>query len=142
MKWNLSEADYPQIDIAVQHIGGLAAWFEKILDLAPNYTAPWNVLIADLWPNGDMSRLIGHVQMDDVSVGYDTGYRVCAYLTGDRMVYDSGDDRDLVNQWLNAAVATPQLQTKLRSVCATNPFHIRLIHWGENPISEAIEIAF
>lgn len=72
MKWNLSETDYPQIDIAVQHIGGLAAWFEKILDLAPNYTSPWNVLIADLWPNGDMSRLIGHVQMDDVSVGYDT----------------------------------------------------------------------
>ena len=140
MTWNLSESNYPQIDIAAEPVAGLALWLEKILDLAPAYDGPWNVLIADLWPNGDQSRLIGHVQMDDVAVGYDIGYRVCAYMTDAEMVYDSGDDRALMTRWLTAAVATPAVQAKIKAIAAENPFQIRLTHWGENPICDAIAI--
>jgi len=82
MTWDYSDDHYPQIRLNDFHVAGLAKWLEKIADLAPHYEGAWNVMIADIWPNDNYSRLIGHVQMDDVSVGYDTGYRVCAYLSG------------------------------------------------------------
>lgn len=142
MIWDLSESDYPQIKIDADPVQALALWVEKIIDMAPDYDAPWTVLVADLWPNYGESRLIGHVQMDDVAVGYDTGYRVCAYLHGGGLEFDEGDDRPVIAAWLRAAVAQPALQQKLRRVAADNPFEIRLTHWGENPIREAILISY
>ncbi len=131
-------ANYPHAD----HVAGLSLWVSKILEMTDHYDKPWNVLIADLWPNYGRSRLIGHVQMDDVAVGYDIGYRVCAYLQSPSMAYENGDDLPLMTQWLTAAVARPELQAQLRAAAARNPFHMRLTHWGQNPISAAIEIPF
>lgn len=142
MKWDLSEDDYPQIEIHDNHVSGLSSWIEKIIDLAPNFDNNWNVLVADLWPNDNMSRLIGHVQMNDVVIGYDTGFRVCAYLENNGIVGDLGDDMPLVNQWLSDAVSQQVIKQKLRTLASFHPFKIRLTCWGEGEISDAIEINF
>lgn len=140
----MTEADYPQITIKTDPIAGLTVWLEKILDCSKTDLSkgPWNVVIADLWPNDGMSRLIGHVQMDDVSVGYDTGYRVCSYVSDARMEYYEGDDLPLFKSWLEEAVKTPALQDKLHAVAEANSFEIRLTHYGENPIRDAIRIPY
>ncbi len=141
MTWDYSDDHYPQIRFSDNHVAGIAKWLEKIVELAPQYKGAWNVMIADIWPNDNYSRLIGHVQMDDVSVGYDTGYRVCAYLSGGGIVGDSGDDSPLIMDWLNQAVKTPNTQKTLETLNRTHPFDIRLTICGDNPISAAPKIA-
>ncbi len=94
------------------------------------------------WPNEGMDRLIGHVQMNDVAVGYDTGYRVCAYIENGGIIGYKGDDRPLMKTWLEAAVQTEKTRSVLKTLAKTNPFEIRLTSYGENPISEAIKIKF
>ena len=145
MTWKLTDAHYPQIDIHSDHAAGIGTWLEKITELAPQYEAAWNVLIADLWPNEGMSRLIGHVQMNDVAVGYDTGYRVCAYLENGGIVghrVHNGDDIPLIQKWLSEAVKHPKTKTALSALSQTNPFEIRLTLCGYSPIDEGIKIAF
>ena len=142
MTWDYSDDHYPQIRLADNHVAGLAKWLEKIAELAPQYEGAWNVMIGDIWPNDNYSRLIGHVQMDDVAMGYGTGYRVCAYLSGGGIVGDSGDDRLLIMDWLSQAIKAPTTQKALQDLNATNPFEIRLTMWGDNPISAAPSIGF
>ena len=142
MTWNLLDAQYPQISINDNHVAELAKWLEKIAELAPQYKGEWNVMIGDIWPNDNMSRLIGHVQMNDVAVGYDTGYRVCAYLHGGGIVGNSGNDRPLIKKWLTEAAANTQTNKTLKALASTNPFEIRVTMWGDNPISDAPKVGF
>jgi hypothetical protein len=95
-----------------------------------------------MWPNDNMTRLIGHVQMRDVAVGYDTGYRVCAYLEGGGIIGYKGDDKPLIQKWLTAAAATPKTQAILKTLAENNAFDIRLIDHGEDKIDKAIKIDF
>ena len=140
--WKLSEPDYPQIKLTENHVIGISAWVEKILELAPNYDQPWNVLLADLWPNDKRSRLIGHVQMKDQAIGHDTGFRVCAYLENAGIEGDTGDDIPLVTEWLGKAVLEQSTQKKLRILSKSKPFEIRLTCWGGGNVGEGIEIKF
>jgi len=142
MEWNTQEDDYPQIDINDDHIAGLSLWLEKIAELTHIYDGEWNVLIADLWPNDNYSRLIGHVQMANVAIGYDTGFRVCAYLKNDGIVGDSGDDRPLIRQWLKVAAANTKTKAILTELNQSNPFEIRLSEHGSGPINKAIKIEY
>ncbi len=142
MEWDLSDKDYPQIEIRQDHVNGLSAWLEKIAELALIYGGEWNVLVTDLWPNDSRSRLIGHVQMKNVAIGYDTGYRVCANLENGGIVGDSGDDIPLIRKWLKSAVAEEKTSSKLGKLAQKNPFEIRLSSWGEGKISSAVEIRF
>ena len=142
MTWNLSEEDYPQIKIHEHHVLALSSWIEKILELTSVFPGAWNVLVADLWPNNGRSRLIGHVQMNDVAIGYDTGFRVCAYLEDNGIKGDEGDDIPLVKQWLSDAVLQEQTKIKLQSITKSNKFEIRLTCWGEGKIKDGIQIKF
>lgn len=142
MTWDYSDEHYPQIDIKDNHVAGLSLWLEKIAELTSHYKGDWNVLVADLWPNDKMSRLIGHVQMRDVAVGYDTGYRVCAYLEKGGIIGYKGDDKPLIQKWLTAAAATPKTQDVLKTLAKTHPFDIRLTEHGEGKIDDAIKVDF
>lgn len=142
MTWDTSDEHYPQIDINDDHVAGLSLWLEKIAEMSSHYKGEWNVLIADMWPNDRMTRLIGHVQMRDVSVGYDTGYRVCAYLEGGGIIGYKGDDTPLIEKWLTAAAATPKTRGLLKALAENNAFDIRLTDHGEGKIDEAIKIDF
>lgn len=142
MNWDLSLEDYPQIYLHEAHIDGLSSWIEKILELTSIFPGSWNVLVADLWPNQEMSRLIGHVQMNDVAIGRDTGFRVCAYLENDGIEGDEGDDIPLINQWLSNAVLKESTNVKLQSNAKSNPFEIRLTCWGEGEIKDGIQINY
>lgn len=145
MTWNTHDADYPEITIKNDHVTGVSLWLEKIAELAPQYTGAWNVMIADIWPNDKHVRLIGHVQMDDVAVGYDTGYRVCAYLHGCGIMGDTdetGCDTDLVMEWLHAAAASTLTNVVLSDLRSSKPFVIRLTSYGDGPISKLPMITF
>ena len=85
---------------------------------------------------------IGHVQMRDVAVGYDTGYRVCAYLSGGGIIGYTGDDKPLIQKWLTAAAATPKTQSVLTELAKTHPFDIRLTDHGEGKLDDAIKVKF
>ena len=140
--WDLKAPHNPHLWFTGHPTLGLSAWLEKIVEMTSKYDGPWNVLIADLWPNDEASRLIGHVQMDNVSVGYDTGYRVVVHLSDESMSHNQGDDRTIIEKWLREAVQIPQTQAMLRAKFKQNPFQIRLTHWGYNPIIEATQIRF
>lgn len=142
MTWDYSDEHYPQIDIKHDHIAGLSLWLEKIAELSSQYKGEWNVLIADMWPNDPMTRLIGHVQMRDVAVGYDTGYRVCAYLSGGGIIGYKGDDKPLIEKWLTAAANAPKTRILLKTLAEKNTFDIRLTDHGEGKIDDAIKIEF
>lgn len=144
MKWDLSESDYPQIDIAQDHVLGLSMWLEIILDMTTteHSVRPWNVLVADIWPNDPFTRLIGHVQMNDVSIGYDTGFRVCAYLTGGGIEGYLGDDTPRIKQWLSEAVASASLKSRLQTTAKDNTFDIRLSFEGGGDLRSISQIKF
>jgi hypothetical protein len=142
MKWDYSDEHYPQIFIKDDHVAGLSLWLEKIAELSSQYKGDWNVLIADMWPNEDMTRLIGHVQMRDVGVGYDIGYRVCAYLENGGIIGYKGDDKPLIQKWLAEAASTAKTQATLKALMLKNAFDIRLTDHGEGPIEKALKIKF
>lgn len=142
------QQNYPEITINQKHIAGLAEWLMKIMQKsAPTggTDEPWNALIADLWPNDGMGRLIGHVQMNDVAIGYDTGFRVCAYVSGGGIVGGNQDEKadiPLFQSWLEAAVKSEPLRPRLRRRAEDNPFKIRLTFEGMGAVDNAIEIVF
>jgi len=142
MKWDLTDLAYPQIDIHQDHIEGLSKWVNKIAQLASEHGGEWNVLVGDLWPNEPDSRLIGHVQMSNVAVGYDTGFRVCAYLENGGIVGDSGDDLPLIREWLTEAVAASETNSILNKLADENEFRIQLTKWGEGDLEGDSAIAF
>lgn len=142
------DRDYPEITVSRDHIAGLAEWLMKILEKSQPTGAndePWNALVADIWPNDQSCRLIGHVQLEDKSIGWDTGFRVCAYLSGGGIVGGNEDDEadiPLINSWLNAAVASEPLRSQLSQRAEQNPFKIRLSLEGMGPLHDVIEIKF
>jgi hypothetical protein len=142
MKWDLTDVSYPQIDLMADHVDGLSLWIEKIAEMAVEYGGEWNTLVADLWPNDNYSRLIGHVQMNDVEIGYDTGFRVCAYLKNGGIKGDSGDDMPLIKDWLTSSVEKLATKTVLNRLFDTNEFDIRLSCWGDGDLGDAIRIEF
>ena len=142
MKWDLSEENYPQIEITENHVVGLAEWLNKIVELIPKYEGDWNVLIADLWPNEYKDRLIGHVQMSDVATGYDTGFRVCAYLSNGGIVGDIDVDAEIVKKWLEQSVKELNASVVLKNLSKGKPFEIRLVEEGYSKIDQAIEIKY
>lgn len=146
MNWDISEADYPQIKIGADHVIGLSSWLLKIIEMTTteHSSGPWNVIVCDIWPNDRMSRLIGHVQMNDVRIGYDTGFRVCAYLTGGGIQGDVDDKDDIpcIKNWLEAATARPEVKAKLQAAAEANPFDIRLSSWGDGDLRQITKIAF
>lgn len=139
LKWNESELDYPRIELSENHVLGLSAWMEKILELTSIHDGAWDILIADLWPNEGRSRLIGHVQMSNVPFGHDTGFRVCANLKNSGIEGDTGDDIPLVNEWLKQAVLTKSTQRKLQALSKIHDFDLCLTCWGAD---EGIKIKF
>ena len=142
------QLNYPEITINQKQIAGLAEWLMKIIEKStPTGDADeaWNALIADLWPNDGMCRLIGHVQMNDVAIGYDTGFRVCAYLSGGGIVGGNNDEKadiPLIQSWLEAAVKSEPLRSRLGRRAGQNPFKIRLTFEGVGAVDNAIEIKF
>ena len=140
MNWDLTEQNYPQIEINENHVAGLSAWLTKIIELIPEYEGDWNVIVADLWPNEGMSRLIGHVQMNDVATGYDTGYRVCAYLKNGGILGYDGDDTQLIKNWLELSAKEPSTATLLKDLSVKNNYEIRLVEEGYSKINQAILI--
>lgn len=142
MKWNTLDPGYPDIDIHDNHVAGLEIWLEKIVEYSLIYKGDWNVLVADLWPNSDQPRLIGLVQMDDMAIGYDIGFRVIANLENGGLQLDSQDDRPIIGKWLTEAVAREDAQKALRHLHSINPFKIHLTVWGEGKINDAPEIKF
>lgn len=80
-RWELSDPGYPIIAInATDEVGitaALAQWWAKIAELAAG-SEMWDTMVGDIWL--DSGRIIGHVQMRDVAVGYDTGFRVAAHV--------------------------------------------------------------
>lgn len=79
--WNLADPSYPIIEIRGTDEGeitrALAHWWTKIAELAAG-SEMWDTMVGDIWL--DSGRIIGHVQMGDVAVGYDTGFRVAAHV--------------------------------------------------------------
>ncbi len=142
MKWDLTEDNYPDIELKKNHIIGLSIWLEKIMELTSVYGGEWDTLVADLWPNDNYSRLIGHVQMKNVVIGYDTGFRVTAYLENGGIEGDTGDDISLIKKWLKSAVSHEKTYNKLVKLSKENTFEIRLTSWGEGDINDAIEINY
>ncbi len=144
MTFDLTEPDYPQITIKDDHVLGISMWVEKMIEMtdSSHSKGEWNVMVADIWPNDKYSRLIGLVQMSNVAVGYDTGFRVCAYLSNGGIVGDSGDDMPLIKSWLNTAIATPRVQAALTKRSGPRPFEIRLTENGRGPINQATQIIF
>ena len=121
----------------------LAQWLVAIAQKALERGGEWNVLVADLWPNDvDFCRLIGHVQMDDVAVGYDTGFRICASLLDWKKAGVKADSLPQVEAWLKEAVQMPSTRDALRNACVQNPFELRVTSYGEGDIREAISIDF
>ena len=112
------------------------------MELALIYDGEWDTLVADLWPNDNYSRLIGHVQIKNEAIGCDTGFRVTAYLENDGIEGDSGDDIPLIKKWLKSAVLHEETQNKLAKRFKENTFEIRLSSWGEGNINDAIKIEF
>lgn len=139
---------YPEITVNKDHIAGLAEWLMKILEKSEptgEDDEPWNTLVADIWPNDRSCRLIGHVQLEDDAIGHDTGFRVCAYLSEGGIVGGNEDDEadiPLINSWLNAAVSSEPLRSRLSQRADQNPFKIRLSLEGIGPLVETIEIKF
>ena len=144
MDWKLTEPDYPQIDIEADHVLGVSMWLEKMIDMTGSEFSKgdWNVMIADIWPNDNYSRLIGLVQMNEGRIGYDTGYRVCAYISKGGIVGDSGDDAPLIKAWLNEAVKSDRVKAALERRTSRHRFEIRLSSWGEGPINGLTQILF
>ena len=80
--------------------------------------------------------------MRDVAVGYDTGYRVCAYLSGGGIIGYKGDDKPLIEKWLSAAASAPETQGLLKTLSGKNTFDIRLTDHGAGKIDDAVKIDF
>lgn len=125
----------------------LAHWFAKIVEFTrmPKYNGPsWNVLVADLWL--DSGRIIGHVQQDDVAVGYDTGFRVCADFSrlGKLAAGNDADDseRHVASGWLREAVTLEPARSALAARTNEVPFYIAITAYGQGEITEAERISF
>ena len=89
-----------------------------------------------------MNRLIGHVQMNDVALGYDTGFRVCAYLRNGGIVGEAGDDTELIKNWLESSVKEKSTAQALKLISTEKRFEIRLSWQGYSDIEEAEKIAY
>ena len=138
-----SDGSYFMGDIRSDYAAGLAQWLAVVAQTALNRGGNWNVLVADLWPNDtNYCRLIGHVQMDDVAVGYDTGFRYSAELHDWDKAGVSADSLPQIEKWLKAAVQQPTTLTALRTANEQNPFDLRLTIYGEGDIRDAIKIDF
>ena len=130
-------------DIKSDYAAGLAQWLVVIAQTALKRGGSWNVLVADLWPNDvNYCRLIGHVQMDNVAVGYDTGFRFSAELHHWGKAGIKADSLPQIEAWLKEAVKVPTTRDALRSANAQNPFELRVTSWGAGDIKEAIKIDF
>lgn len=147
MQWDLSELDYPQITINSDHAFGNSMWLAKVIEMTDTAQSkgPWDVLICDIWPNDAYSRLIGHVQMSDVSVGYDTGFRVCAYISKGGIIGDTDggkSDTNLIKTWLDAAAQSDLVKAALTNRQTHHAFEIHLTSWGDGPIDKTPKITF
>lgn len=130
-------------DLKTDYANGLAQWLVVIIQTAISRGGEWNALIADLWPNCEnYCRLIGHVQMDDVSVGYDTGFRYSAELIDWDKAGVKADSLPQIEAWLQQAVQVPATRDALRKAHAQNPFELRVTTYGAGKIKEAIRIDF
>lgn len=142
MEWNLSEKDYPIVKISESYKEGLSEWLARILELAQEHGGKWNVLIADLWPNEGHSRLIGHVQKKEDDLGLDTGYRVCARLSGESIGGEESyeADFDFLESILLESIDMSPAKEIIDTVNSVNPFEIRLSTYGEGPIARTLPL--
>ncbi len=132
--WQMGDPTYPEIEIDHDHVAGLSQWLEKMAELAVKHGGEWNLFVADLWPNDAMSRLIGHVQKSDVAIGYDTGFRVCAYLSKGGIIGDKDgghQDLALAKKWLEQALQNETTQKAIKKLHDSNAFNFKLSAWGD-----------
>lgn len=130
-------------NVTSDYATALAQWLVAISQKALERGGDWNVLVADLWPNDvDYCRLIGHVQMDDVAVGYDTGFRICASLLDWDKAGVKADTLPQIEAWLKEAVQVLSTRDALRAAHAQNPFELRVTMYGDGDIRKSIKIDF
>jgi len=140
MEWDLSDKNFPDVEIKENHVYALSKWIEKILEMSKNYEGEWDVLIADEWPNEPYTRLIGNLQKRVDAVGSDIGFRVIAYLENGGIKCDA-DNRPLIKRWLEEAMKLKDTKSMLETTVQENPFEIRLtIYADEN--SDHISVSF
>lgn len=140
-RWDLSEPEtYPMIMIPTstpdQLSAALAHWWAKIAELAMR-SEMFDTMVGDIWL--DSGRIIGHVQMRDVAVGYDTGFRVAAHLEG---VVTKLDESGFSNRsWDEAsetitrcaldATALEPARTALATLREKQPFDVEITSYGQ-----------
>ena len=140
-RWDLSDPEtYPIIDVLATTPRGitssLAHWWAKIAELAAG-SEMWNTVVGDIWL--DSGRIIGHVQMRDVAVGYDTGFRVAAHVghIADELFRADFSDRswsDMTVLLTRCALDALELEPA-RSAMATlresRPFEVEIASFGQ-----------
>ena len=132
MDWDYSMENYPQIYVRENHVAGLSMWLEKILDETIERYGEWNVLIAELWPYGTGTRVIGFVQMKDDPIGCDIGFRVCAYLENCGIVGNTTRDVTMAEELLSKAAAALKTKKIISELNKENPFDIKVTMMGRN----------
>lgn len=138
--WDLGDERYPIIDVkgtdASQITAALARWWTKIAELAVR-SDNWDTMVGDIWL--DSGRIIGHVQMRDVAVGYDTGFRVAAHVDHitTSLAADNYDSKTweamtaLLVQCAEAATELEPARSALAAVDARHPFKLEITSHGQ-----------
>ena len=132
MDWDYSMENYPQLYVRENHVAGLSMWLEKILDETIERCGEWNVLIAELWPYGTGTRVIGFVQLKDDPIGCDIGFRVCAYLENCGIVGNTARDVTMAEELLSKAAAALKTKKIISELNKENPFDIKVTMMGRN----------
>lgn len=142
-RWDLAEPDtYPIIEVQAttprRITAALAHWWAKIAELA-GASEMWDTMVGDIWL--DSGRLIGHVQMRDVAVGYDTGFRVAAHIdhVAQRLHRADYSDRswssmtDLLTRCATEAAELEPARSALASLRQKRDFAIAITRFGQWP---------
>ena len=138
--WELGDPAYPIMRVRgaedAEIILALAHWWAKIAELAPR-SDNWDVMVGDIWL--DSGRIIGHVQMGNVAVGYDTGFRVAAQIKPivDGLVHYNYKSsyweamKKLLIRCAESAVELEPARSALEALATKHPFEIAITDHGQ-----------
>lgn len=140
-RWDLSEPEtYPIIEIDAKTprriTAALSQWWAKIAELAGR-SEMFDTMVGDIWL--DSGRIIGHVQMRDAPVGYDTGFRVAAHVrhVADRLHRADFDDAawrqmtELLTRCALDALALEPARTAVAALRERQPVAVEIASFGQ-----------